>query len=213
MEYLIGMIDYFIPLSESSYYHIFNRGNNGENIFFENRNYIYFLQKFKEYFENHLSVYAYCLLPNHFHFLLSVNDFLQILPEHRTLKKGNHILARPEEIISENFRRFFLSYSKSIKKQETRTGSLFEKNFKRIKVDSDVYFTSVVNYIHRNPQTHKLISDYKLYAHSSFGSILSEKTSLLKRKEVLDWFGGKEHFLKYHEGNPVFKELDLYIIE
>jgi putative transposase len=213
MEYLKLMTNYFIPLFENEYYHIYNRGNNGDNIFFEDRNYFYFLAKFKEYFEAHLSVYAYCLLPNHFHFLISINNFACLSPELRSLKKGAGVLTNPNEILSETFRRFFLSYSKSIKKQELRTGSLFEKNFKRIKVDSDAYFTSLINYIHRNPQTHRLTADYKNYQHSSFAGFLSDRNTLLKRKEVLDWFGERDEFIKCHEGNPVYKNIEHLIIE
>lgn len=133
--------------------------------------------------------------------------------EAKTLKTGTKVLHKPETIISEQFRRFFHSYSKSIKKQEAGTGSLFEKNFKRIHVDADSYFTSLVNFIHRNPQTHGITDNYKAYSHSSFKAFLSDGVTQLKRKEVLDWFGGKKEFLRYHETNPVYKEIDDLLIE
>ncbi|HYH14526.1 MAG TPA: hypothetical protein VD794_04875 [Flavisolibacter sp.] len=195
----------FIPLEENQFYHIYNRGNNGSTIFFEERNYSFFLKKLDEYLSDYLFIYAYCLLPNHFHLLVSVKSFTNLSDEKKYLKKGTQQLTAPSEIISECFRCFFLSYSKAIKQQEKRTGSLFEKNHKRIKIEANNYLLSLVNYIHRNPETHQLTNDYKIYPYSSFQSMLSHKPTKLRREDVLEWFGGKEHFMLYHGGNPCLK--------
>ncbi|MBN2521595.1 MAG: hypothetical protein JXB17_13870 [Bacteroidales bacterium] len=63
-----------IPLEADKYYNIYNRGNNYEKIYYKEENYYYFLKKFKEYLYEFIEVYAYCLLPNHFHFLIKVKD-------------------------------------------------------------------------------------------------------------------------------------------
>ena len=63
MEYLGNMTDYSLPLTEGEFYHIYNRGNNGNAIFFEQRNYLYFLEKLGFYLGDYLNFYAYCLLP------------------------------------------------------------------------------------------------------------------------------------------------------
>ncbi len=56
---------------KGNYYHIYNRGCNKENIFWEHDNYIYLLKKLKEYKEEYnITVIAYCLMPNHYHLLL-----------------------------------------------------------------------------------------------------------------------------------------------
>lgn len=55
-------------------YHIFNRGNNGENIFIEDKNYYYFLGLLKKHILPIADIYAYCLLKNHFHLLLKIKD-------------------------------------------------------------------------------------------------------------------------------------------
>jgi putative transposase len=60
------------PLQYGQYYHIYNRGNNRENIFFEERNYRYFLRLYVKYAEPVADTYAYCLLRNHFHFLVRI---------------------------------------------------------------------------------------------------------------------------------------------
>ena len=59
-------------MDQGSFYHIYNRGNNKEKIFFEEKNYRHFLKLFDKYLSPYVDVYAYCLMPNHFHFLIRV---------------------------------------------------------------------------------------------------------------------------------------------
>ncbi len=59
------------PILADHYYHIYNRGNQREDIFLERENYIYFLKKFRQYFGGITDTLCYCLMPNHFHFLLT----------------------------------------------------------------------------------------------------------------------------------------------
>lgn len=195
----------YLPLQPDAFYHIFNRGNNGEPIFFREENYRYFLQKLAAYLTPYLDVYAYCLLGNHFHFLVKTKRQHEMDAELLQVQTGKKVLCDFSQIVSEAFRRFFLCYAKSIKIQEGRTGSLFEKNFKRIEVTNNQHLYWLVNYIHRNPETHGVIADFRKYAHSSYGSILCESHTKLKRKEVLDMFGGKEEFVRFHLTNPVMK--------
>ncbi len=61
-----------IPLEPDCYYHIFNRGNNRENIFYNQENYRYFLQKYDQYLSRYLDTFCFCLLPNHFRFLARI---------------------------------------------------------------------------------------------------------------------------------------------
>jgi putative transposase len=60
------------PLEYGQYYHIYNRGNNGENLFFEERNYPYFLKLYAHHILPVANTYAYCLLRNHFHALVRI---------------------------------------------------------------------------------------------------------------------------------------------
>ena len=57
-----------IPLEEGQFYHIYNRGNNRERLFYSTENYLFFLRRYDEY------LYAFCLLPNHFHLLVRVKS-------------------------------------------------------------------------------------------------------------------------------------------
>jgi len=65
-------------LEIDKFYHIFNRGINSKLTFLSNENYNYFLQKVKVYLVPYFDIYAYCLMPNHFHFLLKVRSVEEI---------------------------------------------------------------------------------------------------------------------------------------
>jgi len=183
------------PLINGHYYHIYNRGNNGENLFFEERNYDYFLKLYIHYIYPIADTYAYCLMKNHFHLLVRINPKLNLLG-FQNLEGLNY---------SQYFSNLFNAYTKSINKNYHRTGSLFEKNFKRILIDDDSYFVQLVCYIHRNPQKHGFTKDFRTYAYSSYQTISQQKQSRIESQQVLEWFGSLQSFKNYHlqfEDNP-----------
>ncbi len=206
------MKQYDIKLEEGKYYHIYNKGINGTNIFFEERNYSYFLEKYAKYMLPVLDTYAYCLLGNHFHLLVKVKDnILNNLSEsHFTQKNGLHSIDR---IVSKKFSDFFNSYSKSINNAQNRTGGLFETPFKRILVNNNVYFNQLIWYIHYNPQKHCFVRDYREYPHSSYRSFLSKNTSKLDRNTVIQSFQDIENFESFHSKIHNEKDFNEVIIE
>ena len=207
------MTNYFLPLEPDTYYHIFNRGNNGEKIFFKPENYLYFLKKFDVYVGNYLNVYAYALLPNHFHFLIKTKFTREVKEPYLHISSGKKLLETLGSILSEEFRRLFLSYAKAIKIQEGRTGSLFEKNFKRVNVAGDYHLLWLINYIHRNAETHGFIDDFRKWRFSCYSSFVSTLPTKLCREEVLQWFGGRAEFARFHLSNPVNKEAAPLLLE
>jgi len=66
------MDDLTLPLEPNQVYHIFNRGNNRQQIFFADKNYWFFLKRYAEYLQDYFDTFAYCLLPNHFHLMVRV---------------------------------------------------------------------------------------------------------------------------------------------
>lgn len=186
-------------------YHLYNRGNNRENLFYKKENYHYFIRQFDKYLSNFVDVYAYCLLPNHFHFLIKIKDEDEIIRHLVSLPKYRDAIAQSDsisfpfsKIISEQFRRFFISYSQAINKQENRVGSLFQKHFKIKEVSNESYFTALVFYIHSNPQKHGLIDDFREWIYSSYHSLITDKISKLKKRDVINWFGNIEEYKKLH---------------
>ncbi|GAB2576749.1 transposase [Spirosoma areae] len=204
---------YYPPLLEESFYHIYNRGNNGDNLFYQHRNYQYFLQKYDFYLSAYLETYTFCLLPNHFHLLVRVKNFVDLPKTYQTLQHGTELITSPERIISEQFRRFFVSYAKSIKVQQERTGSIFEKNFRRKLVDSDNYLTTLIAYIHHNPQTHGICSDFTEYPYSSYSKMMKPNPTRLMKHQVLDWFGGSEAYQYFHQNCNESMSISELIIE
>jgi REP element-mobilizing transposase RayT len=85
-----------MPLKPDTVYHIYNRGNNREDLFKEERNYPYFLDKYFQYVSPLADTYAYCLMKNHFHILLRIKNEDEILRSSRvSLKVTRKVLIRP----------------------------------------------------------------------------------------------------------------------
>ena len=61
-----------IQLCSGEFYHLYNRGNNREPIFFERENYLFFLRQLRQYLLPVLDVTAYCLMPTHYHLLVQI---------------------------------------------------------------------------------------------------------------------------------------------
>jgi len=171
--------DYYIPLYKDKLYHFYNRGNGKENIFFIEENYFYFLRQYEKYLADSIDTFAYCLLPNHFHLL-------------------GRIKSDDPNSASENFRKFFISYSMSINVQEKRKGNLFQRGFKRKVIENEKYFYAAVYYIHANPIHHGLTKDLTHYKFSSYSDLCGNHKTSLCREELMEWFGGKNNFIKYH---------------
>ncbi len=182
-----------VPLKYGEYYHIYNRGNNRENIFFEERNYEHFLKLYVKYILPVADTYAYCLLKNHFHFLLRIKT-----EEEQEILKTSLAPFKPLNP-TQQFANWFNSYTKAINKAYQRVGSLFQNRFGRIQVDSDNYFIQLVTYIHRNPEKHGFVDDFRTYPYSSYQAISHQKNTHLKSEKVLDWFGNLENFNHYHQ--------------
>lgn len=168
------------PISSDSYFHIYNRGNNKENIFKEERNYSYFLNLMDKYLTDVCEIYAYCLLPNHFHLILKTKSDID------------------SKIISQKFSNLFNTYSKAINKAYNRSGSLFKDRFSRKRIDTEEYIKQLVLYVHLNPQHHKILNDFRQYRHSSYQSYLSNRQSKLDRAYILSLFDSKSNFEYEH---------------
>ena len=195
------------PLEEGNTYHLFNRGINGENIFKEERNYNYFLQKYNEYCSPVLETYAYALLKNHFHLLVKVKENIV---ETRRDGKGEIKLNASRQLSH-----FFNSYAQAINKSFNRHGKLFEEPFNRILVNSENYFTSLIYYIHFNPQLHLFVKDFRDWNFTSYHSLLSNNSDndFLEKAKVIEWFGNKSFFREAHIGNMPFSNISDLVIE
>jgi putative transposase len=167
---------YITHLQHGQYYHIYNRGNNRESIFKEEDDYHYFLDLYRKYIHPIADLYAYCLLPTHFHLLVFIKDLSDI-----------DVMYSQENTLWMQFRRFLGTYTKAINEQYRRTGHLFAGSYSRICINEDNHFIKLISYIHQNPQNHGIVSDFKFWPFSSYDAYVKrDRRSLLARKIFSD---------------------------
>ena len=104
-------------------------------VFLEDKNYRFFLNQLARYVLPFSQVYAYCLLKNHFHFLIKVRDELELDKAISQNKEKPYYWH-----VSNGFSSFLKSYTRAVNKVYDRSGPLFEPKFKRIHIDNDYYF-------------------------------------------------------------------------
>jgi len=184
------------PIEADYFYHIYNRGINGEVIFKTERNYQFFLNKLKENLLDVCDIYAYCLMPNHFHLLVKIKDDKDLdeikFHKEKDFEKGLHA---SQNLFSKQFAKIFNSYSQAFNKENERHSSLIESPFKRKLITSEEYLRRCIIYIHQNPN----LVDFKNYNYSSYKTILSNSVTLVKRNEVIEMFENRENFMMCHQ--------------
>lgn len=191
-------------MEPGQYYHVYNHANGNENFFRTTANYSYFLKRYAHFINPIADTYAYCLLPNHFHFLVRIKTE----PELEGIISLKHAEA-PEKILhwSQNFELFvikefshlFNAYTQAYNKMFQRKGCLFIHSFKRNEITTDHYLTNTICYIHANPIHHGFTKDFGHWAWNSYQAILQDQPTSLRRDEVLQWFGNRNEFLKMHQ--------------
>ncbi|PKQ67137.1 hypothetical protein BZG01_08540 [Labilibaculum manganireducens] len=167
-------------------------------------------------------------MPNHFHLLIRIKSEKEIgIYKHLNSngsKDSVRFQTQPDENLSEfeepdrvgikkpnptkHFSHLFNACSKYINKKYQRTGSLFERPFKRKLVDDETYFRTLVLYIHNNPIHHGFTDIAVDYPWSSYLTCLSGKPTNLKRKEVIEWFDDETNFKYMHLQQVDFIEMD-----
>lgn len=142
-------------------YHIYNQGNNHERIFYTSENYLYFLRLFRKFVLPNCDVLCYCLMPNHFHFLINVTE-----KSAEKIKIGNNEMSQ----LAKGFRHLLSSYSQAINKQQHRTGALFRQKTKaKLLTNDDLnYPLQCFHYIHQNPLKANLAEELESWEFSSF---------------------------------------------
>jgi len=192
-----------IELEPESIYHIYNRANGSEKIFAYEGNYYFFLDKFKFHLAPVTNLFCYCLMRNHFHFLLQIKT-------EKELKEVFPLSVTEDfpRLISKKFSNFFSSYSQAYNKEQKRMGSLFMKNYKRKKVDSQEYLMNLVSYIHNNPVKAGVCKTPEQWKFSSYRKILTQDSGFIQCKSVVELFDDLESFKAFHS-NPLKTEEEI----
>ena len=188
-----------VNLVSEQFYHVYNRGNNKEPIFFAPENYRFFLKRFATYFPGvEAEVHAYCLLPNHYHLLI------------RLLRDFDY---------STRMQHFSIAYAKSVNKWAGRVGHLFQGRFKAKLVESTEYLLQLSRYMHLNPVVAGLVKAPEEWQYSSDREYMSSmvdsrnlrKTSgessgiytrpLVTTEFILSHFGSRNDYRSFVESN------------
>ncbi|WP_369824021.1 transposase [Reichenbachiella sp. 5M10] len=104
--------------------------------------------------------------------------------------------------LSKQFSNLFSSYTQALNKQLNRKGSLFMKNYKRKKVDDEVYLKKLIHYIHYNPVQAQLVINMEDWKFSSYQAIVSNSPTGILREEVIAHFDNLENFEYCHKHPP-----------
>jgi putative transposase len=153
-------------LSVNEFYHIYNRGNNQQTIFFNHGNYLYFIKKLREQILPVAKIISYCLMPNHFHLIIMATE--------ESVKERPSFGGKPMQELPYRLGILQSSYAQAINKQRGTSGSLFQQKTKA-KILSEIIdnrLTSYLNncffYVHHNPLAAKLVTNLNEWVYSSY---------------------------------------------
>ena len=181
------------------YYHIYNRGIDKREIFLDEQDYSVFIGYMKFYLDkpilqgqalkgvngktvppsrisknytNEISLLAYCLMPNHFHFLIRQSS---------------------DRGIAEFMQSLLLKYVLYFNKRYKRVGSLFQSRYKTVLIHNEDQFIYITKYIHRNAidlvPSRPGLEGLRDYKYSSYGNYLGLfKQSWVKTEDILSYF-------------------------
>lgn len=198
----------FTPLVTGQFYHIFNRGIARQPTFLNRRDYQRMVDtlwyyhfrdtkiKFSRYLtlpetqktslintitlsKNLVSIQAYCLMPNHFHLLLS--------------QETNGGISKFLKKVVDSYTRFFNT-------KQNRNGAIFQGQFKAVLIESDEQLFHISRYIHLNPYTSYVVSKFENlinYPWSSLCEYLGLKSGISDPAYILSNFQSKEKYLEF----------------
>jgi len=186
--------DAFAP---GNIYHVYNRGINKMPIFTGPDNYVYLLRKVKRLLtELPITILAYCLMPNHYHFVLRQDG---------------------EILISTFIQRLFQTYTQAFNKQQGRKGPLFEGRFRHVHVDRDEYVIHLCRYVHLNPVTAGLVSDPAEWPYSNYLEWIEARSgTLVDRAFVQQFFPTPDAYVAFvhdHIAPHIAQQLRPYLLD
>jgi REP element-mobilizing transposase RayT len=187
-----------VPLIADVAYHVYNRGNNRQALFFEPRDYAEFMRRIRHFVLGDrqdgigtvergpgASVIAYCLMPNHYHLLLEPTG----------------------EDLSSRMQMLSISYTKWVNARHERCGALFQGQFQAVPVREDRHLLTLTAYLHLNPVRAGIIADPCDWAFSSYREFAGTRAGTLPSTDlVLSIAGGPDAYAEFVRGFAVDAE-------
>ncbi len=188
------------PLITGEYYHVFNRGSDKRDLYIQPRDYTRFQQtfyyyqfsgpktKFSQFTKSNLfkpilnekliEVLCFCLMPNHFHFLI------------KQLRENG---------ISIFISQLSNSYTKYFNVKYNRIGPLLQGAFKAVRIKTDEQLVHVSRYIHLNPVVSGIVKLPEKYNWSSYSEYVNQNPIFCSTSEILKFFKSSEKYQKFVE--------------
>lgn len=202
---------YFIP---HQVYHIYNRGNNKQRIFFSDRNYRFLLQKIETQLSPVCEMLCWCLMPNHFHLLIYATE--------KSCGERPSFGGKPMQELPFRIGKLLSSYSQAINKQNGTTGSLFQQKTKAKCVTptgrdapsvltggGNSYLLTCLHYIHQNPMKANLVRKMEDWQYSSFRGYMGMEMYLNCNQSLLLSLTGYDALTFYERSSVVIAEEEL----
>ena len=206
-------------LDKGQIYHLYNQGNNQERIFFQKANFYYFLKKIENHICPFADVLAWCLMPNHFHLIIAVQNSETSFPENTSQKITaneevsaiRNLKPQSQYQLNNSMATMLRSYTRAINIQQERTGSLFREDTKAIWLGSidgeklkyqnrskvggvdlnldESYLQTCFQYIHHNPVKARLAEKIIDWEFSSALDISGIRKESFINKGLIDELG------------------------
>ncbi len=192
-------MSFVAPLRFDTYYHIYLGSTNQTTLFSSHADFHLFLQLYADLISPLAETFAYCLLPNHFHFFLRTKGVQEQIADWYAGKGG---FERGGSVSAEfhprhpdrQFARLLATYAS----QTQRHAPFANAPINRVPLTNPDHFPDLVRYIHQNPSYHQQVPNFRNYHWSSYRSLLSSQPSRIAVKTVLAWFHSPEWFDEMH---------------
>lgn len=161
-------------------YHVTARGNARQRIYLDDADrHLYLDLLGKEITQQGWLCYAYCLMDNHYHFLIET----------------------PEPTLVAGMRRLNGVYTQAFNRRHRRVGHLFQGRYKAILVDKEAYLKELCRYIVLNPARAKVVKHPERWAWSSYRATVGQASAppWLAMEEARALFGGRSGYRKFVE--------------
>ncbi len=194
-------------------YHIYNKVVTGQKLFESECDYQYFLEKYMIYLSPYFDTFAYCLIPNHFHFLVKVKEKEMIDVSKEDTNAAKKYLDGEESVnffLENQLSRMFSGIALRHNRAIGREGALFKEGTKRVLLKTENRMVYQLCYIHHNPIHHHLTKRYDAWRYSSYNAYLSRKPSRLQREDMLEILDGIDGFLEIHREFKLDMNEDLF---
>jgi len=152
--------------TEGSIFHFYNKTQKNKLLFLEDSDFLYFLAKFKHNLNKYLAeVYAYCLMPNHFHFCLKQNSDKKIF-----------------RIFNDTLTSYALHYNSKYDYK----GTLMQGKLQHKKIKSEEYLILLCKYIHHNPVKSFLVDHVDDWQYSNYLEWIGKRKGELFSIEIIE---------------------------